>query len=385
MRKWIYAAMALCVMCACGGKGEKAESQASDEEKTLSGLRPSDFVAEVDGKPTALYVLRNSQGAEACVTNWGGRLVSVMVPDRDGKMTDVVLGYDNIQQYVQFPDNNYGALIGRYGNRIANGRFQLDGQSYQLPQNNNGHCLHGGPKGYHAVTWDARQLDGQAVELTYLSPDGEAGFPGNLKVKVVYRLTDDNAIDIQYEATTDKPTVVNLTNHSYFNLSGVAGSTITDHRIQINADSYVPVDSTLIPLGKIEPVEGTPMDLRQLVTVGDHIDDDFAQLRYGGGYDHNWVLNTKGDINTPAAKVISDKSGIVMEVFTDEPGLQFYAGNSMSEAGDKGKLGVVYPRRGALCLETQHYPDSPNQPSFPSVVLKPGETYRSHCIYKFSR
>lgn len=377
--------MALCVMCACGGKGEKAESQASDEEKTLSGLRPSDFVAEVDGKPTALYVLRNSQGAEACVTNWGGRLVSVMVPDRDGKMTDVVLGYDNIQQYVQFPDNNYGALIGRYGNRIANGRFQLDGQSYQLPQNNNGHCLHGGPKGYHAVTWDARQLDGQAVELTYLSPDGEAGFPGNLKVKVVYRLTDDNAIDIQYEATTDKPTVVNLTNHSYFNLSGVAGSTITDHRIQINADSYVPVDSTLIPLGKIEPVEGTPMDLRQLVTVGDHIDDDFAQLRYGGGYDHNWVLNTKGDINTPAAKVISDKSGIVIEVFTDEPGLQFYAGNSMSEAGDKGKLGVVYPRRGALCLETQHYPDSPNQPSFPSVVLKPGETYRSHCVYKFSR
>lgn len=377
--------MALCVMCACGGKGEKAESQTKEETKTLSGLKPSDFVSEVDGKPTALYVLKNSQGAEACVTNWGGRLVSVMVPDRDGKLTDVVLGYDNIQQYVQFPDNNYGALIGRYGNRIANGQFQLDGQSYQLPQNNNGHCLHGGPKGYHAVTWDARQLDGQSVELTYLSPDGEAGFPGNLKVKVIYRLTDDNAIDIQYEATTDKPTIVNLTNHSYFNLSGVPGSTITDHKIQINADTYVPVDETLIPTGKIETVEGTPMDLRQLVTVGDHIDDDFAQLRYGGGYDHNWVLNTKGDLNTPAAKVVSEKSGIVMEVFTNEPGLQFYAGNSMREAGDKGKLGVVYPRRGALCLETQHYPDSPNQKSFPSVVLKPGETYQSRCIYKFSR
>lgn len=372
-------------MCACGGKGEKAESQTKEEAKTLSGLKPSDFVSEVDGKPTALYVLKNSQGAEACVTNWGGRLVSVMVPDRDGKLTDVVLGYDNIQQYVQFPDNNYGALIGRYGNRIANGQFQLDGQSYQLPQNNNGHCLHGGPKGYHAVTWDARQLDGQSVELTYLSPDGEAGFPGNLKVKVIYRLTDDNAIDIQYEATTDKPTIVNLTNHSYFNLSGVPGSTITDHKIQINADTYVPVDETLIPTGKIETAEGTPMDLRQLVTVGDHIDDDFAQLRYGGGYDHNWVLNTKGDLNTPAAKVVSEKSGIVMEVFTNEPGLQFYAGNSMSEAGDKGKLGVVYPRRGALCLETQHYPDSPNQKSFPSVVLKPGETYQSRCIYKFSR
>lgn len=372
-------------MCACGGKGEKAESQTKEETKTLSGLKPSDFVSEVDGKPTALYVLKNSQGAEACVTNWGGRLVSVMVPDRDGKLTDVVLGYDNIQQYVQFPDNNYGALIGRYGNRIANGQFQLDGQSYQLPQNNNGHCLHGGPKGYHAVTWDARQLDGQSVELTYLSPDGEAGFPGNLKVKVIYRLTDDNAIDIQYEATTDKPTIVNLTNHSYFNLSGVPGSTITDHKIQINADTYVPVDETLIPTGKIETVEGTPMDLRQWVTVGDHIDDDFAQLRYGGGYDHNWVLNTKGDLNTPAAKVVSEKSGIVMEVFTNEPGLQFYAGNSMSEAGDKGKQGVVYPRRGALCLETQHYPDSPNQKSFPSVVLKPGETYQSRCIYKFSR
>lgn len=377
--------MALCVMCACGGKGEKAESQTQEEEKTLSGLKPSDFVSEVDGKPTALYVLKNSQGAEACVTNWGGRLVSVMVPDRDGKLTDVVLGYDNIQQYVQFPDNNYGALIGRYGNRIANGQFQIDGQSYQLPQNNNGHCLHGGPKGYHAVTWDARQIDGQSVELTYLSPDGEAGFPGNLKVKVIYRLTDDNAIDIQYEATTDKPTIVNLTNHSYFNLSGVPGSTITDHKIQINADTYVPVDETLIPTGKIETVEGTPMDLRQLVTVGDHIDDDFAQLRYGGGYDHNWVLNTKGDLSAPAAKVVSEKSGIVMEVFTNEPGLQFYAGNSMSEAGDKGKLGVVYPRRGALCLETQHYPDSPNQKQFPSVVLQPGETYQSRCIYKFSR
>ena len=376
--------MALCVMCACGGKGEKAESQTKEETKTLSGLKPSDFVSEVDGKPTALYVLKNSQGAEACVTNWGGRLVSVMVPDRDGKLTDVVLGYDNIQQYVQFPDNNYGALIGRYGNRIANGQFQLDGQSYQLPQNNNGHCLHGGPKGYHAVTWDARQLDGQSVELTYLSPDGAAGLPGNLKVKVIYRLTDDNAIDIQYEATTDKPTIVNLTNHSYFNLSGVPGSTITDHKIQINADTYVPVDETLIPTGKIETVEGTPMDLRQLVTVGDHIDDDFAQLRYGGGYDHNWVLNTKGGLNTPAAKVVSEKSGIVMEVFTNEPGLQFYAGNSMSEAGDKGKLGVVYPRRGALCLETQHFPDSPNKPEYPSTRLNPDETFRSTTVYKFS-
>ena len=371
--------MALSVMCACGGKTSKADSQEETVTKTLSGLDPTAFVSEVDGKPTALYVLKNNKGAEACVTNWGGRLVSVMVPDREGKMTDVVLGYDNIQQYVQFPDNNYGGLIGRYGNRIANGKFSLDGKEFQLPQNNNGHCLHGGPKGYHAVVWDAKQLNDQSVELTYLSADGEAGFPGNLNVKVTYTLTDENAVDIQYEATTDQPTIVNLTNHSYFNLSGEPGSTIMDHEILINADTYVPVDETLIPTGKLAPVEGTPMDLRQMVRVGDHIDDDFDQLRYGGGYDHNWVLNTKGDLNTPAARVTSEKSGITMEVYTTEPGLQFYAGNSMSEAGDKGKLGVVYPRRGALCLETQHYPDSPNQASFPSVVLRPGETYHSRC------
>lgn len=372
--------MAMCVLLACGGKKEQS---GTTEEVTLSGLKKADFVSEVDGKPTALYVLKNKKGAEACVTNWGGRLVSVMVPDRNGKLTDVVLGYDNIAQYVAFPDNNYGGLIGRYGNRIANAKFTLDGTEYQLPVNNNGHCLHGGPKGYHTVVWDANQVDDQTLELTYLSKDGEAGFPGNLNVKVTYRLTDDNAVDIRYEATTDKPTVVNLTNHSYFNLSGVPGSQIMDHQIMIDADSYNPVDSTLIPTG-IEPVEGTPMDLREPITISDHIDDDFTQLAYGGGYDHNWILNAKGDINKVAARVVSPTSGIVMEVYTNEPGVQFYAGNAMNKAGDKGKLGVVYPWRGALCLETQHYPDSPNQSAFPSVVLRPGETYTSECIYKFS-
>lgn len=372
--------MAMCVLLACGGKKEQS---GTTEEVTLSGLKKADFVSEVDGKPTALYVLKNKKGTEACVTNWGGRLVSVMVPDRNGKLTDVVLGYDNIAQYVAFPDNNYGGLIGRYGNRIANAKFTLDGTEYQLPVNNNGHCLHGGPKGYHTVVWDANQVDDQTLELTYLSKDGEAGFPGNLNVKVTYRLTDDNAVDIRYEATTDKPTVVNLTNHSYFNLSGVPGSQIMDHQIMIDADSYNPVDSTLIPTG-IEPVEGTPMDLREPITISDHIDDDFTQLAYGGGYDHNWILNAKGDINKVAARVVSPTSGIVMEVYTNEPGVQFYAGNAMNKAGDKGKLGVVYPWRGALCLETQHYPDSPNQSAFPSVVLRPGETYTSECIYKFS-
>ena len=374
------AALTLCLLVACGG----AEKKEAAPQKTLSGLEQAKFVSEVDGKPTALYVLTNQQGAEACVTNWGGRLVSVMVPDKNGKLTDVVLGYDNIDQYVANPDNNYGGLIGRYGNRIANAKFTLDGAEYNLPQNNNGHCLHGGPKGYHAVVWDAKQLDNQTLELTYLSPDGEAGFPGNLSVKVTYKLTDDNAVDIRYEATTDKATVVNLTNHSYFNLSGVPGSQIVDHQIMIDADTFTAVDETLIPTGVLESVEGTPMDLRQLVTIGNAIDNPYQQLVYGGGYDHNWVLNNGGDITKVAAKVVSPTSGIVMEVYTNEPGIQFYAGNMMAKEGDKGKLGVVYPVRGALCLETQHYPDSPNQPNFPSVVVRPGETYKSECIYKFS-
>ena len=387
MKKLCMAVMAMCVLMSCGGKQAKTANsaeEASAEVTTLSGLKASNFKSTVDGKPTQLYVLKNKKGAEACVTNWGGRLASVMVPDKDGKMTDVVLGYDNIEQYVAFPDNNYGALIGRYGNRIANGKFKLDGKEYKLPQNNGDHCLHGGPKGYHAVVWDANQLDAQTLELTYLSKDGEAGFPGNLNVKVIYQLTDDNAIDIKYEATTDKATIVNLTNHSYFNLSGVPGSQTTNHQIMINADTYLPVNSVMIPTGKPAPVAGTPMDLRKPIVVADHIDDDFEQLNFGGGFDHNWILNTKGDINQVAARVVAPANGIVMEVFTTEPGLQFYAGNAMSKDGDKAKLGVVYPWRGALCLESQHYPDSPNQSQFPTTVLRPGEKYTSRCIYKFS-
>lgn len=374
MKRLCMAVMAMCVLLSCSEKKEEA---------TLSGLKKSDFVSEVQGKKTALYVLKNKKGAEACVTNYGGRLVSVMVPDRDGKMTDVVLGYDNVKQYVE-SSGNYGALIGRYGNRIANGKFTLDSVEYQLPQNNNGHCLHGGPEGYHTRVWEGNQLNDQAVELTYLSADGEAGFPGNLNIKVTYTLTDDNAVDIKYEATTDKPTVVNLTNHSYFNLSGVPGSQILDHTLMINADTYVPVDETLIPTAVLDSVAGTPMDLREAVAVGAHIDESFDQLVRGKGYDHNWVLNTNGDINQLAAKAVSLVSGISLEVYTNEPGLQFYAGNAMKEEGDVGKHGVVYPKRGALCLETQHYPDTPNQPSFPSVTLQPGEKYFSECIYKFT-
>lgn len=372
MKRLCMAAIAMCMLLSCGEKKEEA---------TLSGLLKSNFVSEVQGKPTALYVLKNKNGAEACVTNYGGRLVSVMVPDRNGKMTDVVLGYDNVNQYVTTV-GNYGGLIGRYGNRIAQGKFTLDSIEYQLPQNNNGHCLHGGPEGYHTRMWDARQLNDQAVELTYLSEDGEAGFPGNLDLKVIYTLTDDNAVDIRYEATTDKATVVNLTNHSYFNLSGVPGTQVLDHTIQINADSITPVDSSLIPVVELMAVEGTPMDLRQPVAVGAHIDEPFDQLVKGRGYDHNWVLNANGDIHVMAAKAYSPLSGIALEVYTNEPGVQFYTGNFMPGT-DTGKNGITYPHRGALCLETQHYPDTPNQPQFPSVVLRPGEKYVSECIYKF--
>ncbi|GHU56184.1 aldose 1-epimerase [Bacteroidia bacterium] len=374
MKKLSMAALALCLLMACGEKKEEA---------TLSGLKAPDFVTEVEGKATALYVLKNAKGAEACITNYGGRLVSLMVPDKSGKLTDVVLGYDKIADYLA-SDGNFGALIGRYGNRIAKATFTLDDVAYQLPVNNNGHCLHGGPKGYHTRIWDAKSVNGQTLELNYLSVDGEAGFPGNLNIKVTYTLTDDNAIDICYEATTDKATVVNLTNHSYFNLSGIPGSQISDHLIQINADAYNSVDETLIPLGTLDPVEGTPFDLRSPIAVGVHNDDDDnVQLKRGKGYDHNWILNAGGDITVLAAKVVSVTSGIIMDVYTNEPGIQFYSGNAMS-GKDVGKFGVTYPFRGALCLETQHYPDSPNQPNFPSTVLRPGDTYHSRCIYKFS-
>ena len=372
MKRLCMAVMAMCLLLSCGEKREEA---------TLSGLMKSDFVSEVEGKPTALYVLKNKNGAEACITNYGGRLVSVMVPDKNGKMTDVVLGYDNIGQYVQ-SDGNYGALIGRYGNRINQGKFTLDDIEYTLPQNNGAHCLHGGPQGYHARMCDAKQLNYQALELTYLSKDGEAGFPGNLDIKVTYTLTDDNAVGIKYEATTDKKTVVNLTNHSYFNLSGVPGSDVLDQLVMINADNYTPVDSTLIPVG-ISPVDGTPLDLRTPVAIGKQINDPFQQLQFGRGYDLNWVLNTNGDKNVLAAKAYSPTSGIALEVYTNEPGIQFYTGNFM-DGKDTGKHGVLYPHRGALCLETQHYPDSPNHPDFPSVVLNPGEKYLSECIYKFT-
>lgn len=357
-------------------------SKDATPELTKSGLSKADFVTTVDSVETNLYVLTNDAGMEVCVTNFGGRIVSVMVPDRDGNFKDVVLGHDSIADYVNI-DGNFGALIGRYGNRINQGRFTLDGVTYQLPQNNFGHCLHGGPKGFHNSVWNANQLDARNLELTLHSADGYAGFPGNLDVRVTYTLGDDNSLKISYAATTDKPTVVNLTNHSYFNLSGDPSLTILDEVVTFDADAFTPIDSTFMTSGEIRSVEGTPFDFRSGKKVGDDIDKDDEQLRNGLGYDHNMVLNTAGDISKVAASIYDERSGIKMEVLTDEPGIQFYVGNFL-DGTVKGKKGVAYPRRSAICVETQHYPDSPNHDNYPSTVLRPGENYSSNCIYRFS-
>lgn len=353
------------------------------ESSTLSGLKRSNFQSVVDGDSTDLYVLKNANGMEVTVTNYGGRIVSVMVPDKNGNLQDVVLGFDSVQGYTSV-DNNLGATIGRYGNRIEKGKIKVAGVEYQLPLNNNGNTLHGGPQGYDKKVFKAVQPDSQTVVLTYLSPDGEAGFPGNLNVKVTMSLTNDNAIDIQYEADTDKETVVNLTNHSYFNLSGDPHNTILDHTMMINADGYTPINDVSITSGKIDKVKDTPMDFTVPTPIGQRIDDTtFVQLKNGKGYDHNWVLNTNGDITQVAATVVSPVTGIQLDVYTTEPGLQIYTGNFLNGTMT-GKNGIPYNFRTAICLESQKYPDSPNKPDWPQPYLKPGEKYTSRCIYKFS-
>ena len=373
MKKLCVWAVAALLMAACTPKAEKT---------TDSGLLQSNFQMEVDGKKTDLYTLRNKNNMEVCVTNFGGRIVSVMVPDKDGQMRDVVLGFDSIQDYVSKP-SDFGASIGRYANRINQGRFTLDGTEYQLPQNNYGHCLHGGPQGFQYRVFDAVQPNPQELELTYMAEDGEEGFPGNITCKVLMKLTDDNAIDIRYEAETDKPTIVNMTNHSYFNLDGDAARNEA-HLLTIDADYYTPVDSTFMTTGEIAPVEGTPMDFRTPTPVGARINDyDFVQLKNGNGYDHNWVLNTKGDITRKCATLESPLTGIVLDVYTNEPVIQVYAGNFL-DGSLTGKKGITYNQRASVCLETQKYPDTPNKPEWPSAVLRPGEKYMSQCIIKFS-
>jgi len=339
-----------------------------------------------DGQPVDLYVLTNKSGAEVSITNFGGAVVSLKVPDRNGKLADVVLGYDTADGYVK--DKSYfGALVGRYGNRIAHAQFSLDGKTYTLAKNNGENSLHGGLKGFNKALWKAKILskkDGQSLELSYLSKDGEEGFPGNLKVRVIYTWTDANALIIEDSATTDKKTVVNLTSHSYFNLAGQGSGDILGHQLMIQADKFTPVDPSLIATGELRDVAGTPFDFRKPTAIGARIDQDDEQLKLGGGYDHNFVVRRSADAGESlAARVVEPTSGRVLEVWTTEPGVQFYTGNFL-DGKTAGKGGVTYPRRNAFCLETQHFPDSPNQPKFPSVVLAPGARYHTITTYKFS-
>mgnify|MGYP003303596368 CR=1 FL=1 len=354
----------------------------SEPQTTLSGLVAEDFRATVGEKTTELVTLKNKNGMEVAVTNFGGRIVSIMVPNRAGEMVDVVLGFDNINDYQTVP-TDFGASIGRYANRINQGRFTLDGVEYQLPQNNFGHCLHGGPNGWQYSIYTVASKSENQVVLTLLSPDGEAQFPGTVNAEVTYTLTDENAIDIAYKATTDKPTIINMTNHSYFNLTGSAENKILEDVLQINASNFTPVDSTYMTTGEIAPVEGTPMDFRTPTVIGERIDNfDYEQLKNGNGYDHNWVLDTERDITRPAAVLYSPASGIEMTLYTDEPGVQVYTGNFL-DGTVTGKKEIVYGQRTGICLETQKYPDTPNKAEWPSCVLRPGETYTSRCIFAF--
>ena len=337
-----------------------------------------------DGTAVDIYTLTNSKGAEARITNYGAIVVSLKMPNRQGKFEDVVLGYDTLDGYLK--DTFYiGGIMGRYANRIAKGKFVLNGKEYTLARNNGENHLHGGIKGFDKVVWNAKSSvgkNGASVELTYLSKDGEEGYPGNLNVNVIYTLTENNELKIDYTATTDKDTVLNLTNHSYFNLAGAGAGDILSHQLQINADRFTPTDSSSIPTGELRSVKGTPFDFTNSTVIGERIDQPDEQLKFGSGYDHNFVLNKSGDSPTFAAKVHEPTSGRVLVVWTTEPGMQFYAGNFLDNV--KGKNGKIYGRRHGFCLETQHFPDSPNRPEFPSTVLKSGQKYTQTTIYKFT-
>ena len=342
------------------------------------------FVSTVDGKATDLYLLKNAQDTTLAITNYGARVVSLLVRGREGRMVDVILGFDSLQGYLSAAEQYFGATIGRYANRIARGRFVLDGATYQLATNNAPNHLHGGPGGFHAVVWEAQSLGGGSVRLRYRSPDMDEGYPGALDAIVTYTLTPANELRIDYEATTTNRTVVNLTNHAFFNLNGEGRGPINDHVLMIAADRYTPVDQTLIPKGTFEPVENTPLDFRSPTVIGARVDADAEQLRFGRGYDHNFVLRPArpGEVRQ-AATVHAPQTGVFMEVLTDQPGLQFYGGNFLA-GKDRGKSGRTYEFRSAFCLETQHFPDSPNHPAFPSVALSPGEVYRTTSVYRFS-
>lgn len=342
------------------------------------------FGTTPDGLPVEIYTLRNKNGIEARITNYGGILVSLKTPDKSGHLDDIVLGYDNLDGYIK-RNPYFGSLVGRYGNRIAKGKFSLNGKTYTLATNNNGHNhLHGGLKGFDKVVWAAKAVEtpgGPALQLNYLSKDGEEGYPGNLSVMAVYTLTQANALQLDFTATTDKDTICNLTHHSYFNFHG--GDDVLDYIVQINAEKFTPIDAAMIPTGELRPVAGTPFDFRKPTRIGAHINSNDEQIQFARGYDHNWVFDkAPGELGL-VANVLDKSSGRRMEVFTTEPGMQFYAGNFL-DGSITGKRGRKYHQRHAFCMEPQHFPDSPNRPNFPSVELKPGQVYKNTIIYKFS-
>ncbi len=391
-KKRFYSGVAVAVaaiffLAACTSAGSKKGSSLAEDALQL--MNADQFNMEIDGKEIALYTLRNESGMIAQITNFGGRVVSLWVLDKDNRMLDVVTGFGSMEAYLNATEAYFGALIGRYGNRIAKGKFTLDGVDYQLAINNGENHLHGGPGGFHNVVWDARLVKNNTnedvLELYYLSKDGEEGYPGNLSVWVVYTLTNDNALTVEYKATTDKATPVNITHHSFFNLHGFnsgEANEINTHVMQLNASYYNPTDAGLIPTGEIASVEGTPMDFRKAESVGSRVDEPFEALVNGLGYDHNWVLDKKGSELTEAAVIYEPSNGVQMRVYTDQPSMQFYGGNFF-KGEDVGKYGEVYHYRTSFAMETQHFPDSPNQPYFPNTILRPGEQYTHLCIYKF--
>lgn len=381
MKKIFYLGIALCLF-SCGNKQAKPEQTA---ESQITLMADSAFTKTVDGKDIKLYTLDSGNGITMQVSNFGGRVISLWTPDKDGKYEDIVFGHDNIDKYLNYEGERcLGPVVGRYANRIAKGQFTIDGVKYQLPVNNNGQTLHGGPDGFDMKIWNVDSISKNRIQLSYTSPDGEEGFPGTVNVKMIYTLTPENEFKITYSATTDKPTHVNLSHHSFFNLKGAGNGTITDHLLTINASGITPVDSVLIPTGKITSVEGTPFDFRTPTTIGARIDADDQQLKNGLGYDHNWVVDRKTEKDVEfIASLYDPTSGRVMEVWSDQPGIQFYSGNFL-DGKVIGKYGKAHNYREAVALETQKYPDTPNQPQFPSTRLNPGEEYAQTCIYKFS-
>lgn len=356
----------------------------TDKVHNVSGLKREDFQTRINGKETDLYILRNKEGNEVAITNYGGAIVAIMVPDKNGNLANVIQGHDNIQDVVNSPEPYLSTLVGRYGNRIAKGKFQLHGKEYSLPINNGPNSLHGGKKGFNAKVWDALQMNDTTLVLNYVSAYGEEGFSGELKTTVIYSFTDDNELVIEYMAKTNKKTVINLTSHGFFSLAGIANPTpsIENIECEINADFYIPIDEVSIPTGEIRFVKGTPFDFRTPKTIGQDIDADHEQIKNGAGYDHCFVLNKReeGELSF-AARIMEPVTGRTMEVYTTEPGVQLYTDNWAD--GYKGQHGATFPRRSGICFEAQHFPDSPNRPYFPSVVLNPGEQYKQKTIYKF--